>query len=1120
MVYRSYIFRLGTIFILLLCLITRIHAQLGIGGIPPSFKYPQTRSSISDIHDIYVPFSIDDLLSDDLLNEQDGNPPRIAILLPAGLSISNNGIWKTLPGGEKIWQIHISANNALAIALYYNKFYIPEGGKLYIYNAQHTQILGAFDHYTNPKGGKFVTEFVAGEEVILEYVASDEQSSSDKPCIEIEEIGYGYNHLEIREDNDNTENISGSCMVDINCEEGQEWQDEKKGVCKMIMKIGTGSYLCTGSVINNTSGKLYPYILTAHHCLVASKETATNEELEQFLFYFNYERIRCGEKHQTKPKTITGCRLLAASILSGGVDEALLELSKDIPDSLNIYYNGWDRSPTPAQSGVCIHHPQGDVKKISTFTNPANSDTWRTKENVALENGHWNVQFSETVNGHGVTEKGSSGSPLFNQNGLIVGTLTGGTSSCTNPNGRNLFGKLHYFWDMCGKEDNERLDIWLDPNKTGVSQLQGRYATEPKPIPTGLSASWDAIKETISLQWSKPESEEIPVKYIILRNGYPIGSTTNLFFSEKKLPIGKYLYSIIGVYSDGKSSEASAPVAVSVYNYPIPTPPKIVRSGNKELSLSWENPLSEQQIFWGTMKPSVFCRTVEYKPFYFGQCWDEKEINSIDNFVIHSISFFPAQGAKYSLLIKQGINSYTQKIESFQLNTINEIILNTPFIIDKDNGQLIIAIKAESYLSEHGPACCDNGPAVNGKGNLLSLDGENWTAIYDNDPKSDFNFLVAANISSSLVPENNFQTPTASNYQGKNSSEAIKTIITEKIALKKQSENLTIYSSIPVGIPPTTWNVYRNGQLVNTNPIHSLSFTDSGLQPGEYSYKIEALYENQTIIKESPEISFRLSEKNWDADILSLEVSYVEESWSPEDLSKTEWSHGLPCHTENVVISIKTSPGATSEINGEVGTNYHFTFGKNSGKYPISIKITSEDKSHTKSYTLNLLKLSEYSIMQRWDNILSLVTNPNNNGGLNFISYQWFCNNDIMPGKTQPYISIIPNKLENAYHIEVVTTEGITLRSCESNILPITSNVTITPTLIKQGDILKIHIDQEEDLSQCRISIINTLGIIIKDFIPTISDTNLPFSWNAGNYIVRVITPSNKIHETKIICTP
>ena len=79
-------------------------------------------------------------------------------------------------------------------------------------------------------------------------------------------------------------------MVDINCEEGQEWQDEKKGVCKMIMKIGTGSYLCTGSVINNTSGKLYPYILTAHHCLVASKETATNEELEQFLFYFNYEK--------------------------------------------------------------------------------------------------------------------------------------------------------------------------------------------------------------------------------------------------------------------------------------------------------------------------------------------------------------------------------------------------------------------------------------------------------------------------------------------------------------------------------------------------------------------------------------------------------------------------------------------------------------------------------------------------------------------------------------------------------------------------------------------------------------------------------------------------------------
>ena len=54
-----------------------------------------------------------------------------------------------------------------------------------------------------------------------------------------------------------------------------------------------------------------------------------------------------------------------------------------------------------------------------------------------------NVVFEQTANGHAVTEGGSSGSPLFNQNKQIVGTLSGGSSSCEKPNGANTYGKLY-----------------------------------------------------------------------------------------------------------------------------------------------------------------------------------------------------------------------------------------------------------------------------------------------------------------------------------------------------------------------------------------------------------------------------------------------------------------------------------------------------------------------------------------------------------------------------------------------------------------------------------------------------------------------------------------------------
>lgn len=62
--------------------------------------------------------------------------------------------------------------------LYYETFYLPEGGKLFIYNAEKTHLLGAYTSQTNPDGKSFATEFVAGDDIILEY---EPPVSDEKP---------------------------------------------------------------------------------------------------------------------------------------------------------------------------------------------------------------------------------------------------------------------------------------------------------------------------------------------------------------------------------------------------------------------------------------------------------------------------------------------------------------------------------------------------------------------------------------------------------------------------------------------------------------------------------------------------------------------------------------------------------------------------------------------------------------------------------------------------------------------------------------------------------------------------------------------------------------------------
>ena len=517
----------------------KAECQLSVGGEPPSFFFGLPRDLTRKIE--VSPPDLTLTRQEDMINP---SPYRFGILLPVNVSPDYSGNWTTLPDGVQIWRATVSSPGALAISAYFDKFYIPDGGKLFIYNSDKTQVIGAFTPLNNSKNSLFATELISGDEMTLEYVQP--AGSNQVPPLHLNEITYAYRGVDFLNKNYNR-GVTGSCEVNVNCPEGDDWQDQKRGVVRIHLKRDGGTFWCTGSLVNNTSNDNTPYILTANHCGYNS----TEQELQQWIFYFNYESPECVTTGIKNPISLIGATLKAHSgdQLTIGSDFYLVRMNENIPDSFHVYYNGWSRSEDyPSPSGVGIHHPGGGLKKISTYTQALESSSWMGNPGLT----HWKVFWVQTVSGHGVTEGGSSGSPLFDNQGHIVGGLSGGESACDSIhiNLADYYGKFAWAWSSDGHDSTSQLKGWLDPDSTNVYVLDGHYADSLIPVIPPLQSIYpNPFKDfiTISLKNVKKGVHvmvyDIPGQ-LLLNDNYQMNGNGNFQINLDFLPKGLYLIRI------------------------------------------------------------------------------------------------------------------------------------------------------------------------------------------------------------------------------------------------------------------------------------------------------------------------------------------------------------------------------------------------------------------------------------------------------------------------------------------------------------------------------------------------------------------------------------------------
>lgn len=441
-------------------------------------KKPVSFSSGMDIFDESLEANVLPALNMEMVQKEDkdrdstGLPPYDGRRILVDWSMENNGTWFELDDGSRLWKMKVQAPGALSLEVFFDDFYLPEGAEFYLYSIDGLQYEGAHTSANNPESGYYSTGMIHSETVILEYFEPSEVT--DIARIDIQDVGYRYRDLTPQGSRG-----SDDCQVDINCPEGDDWQDQKKGAVRLRVSVsGGGTFWCSGSLMNNTAGDCKPYVLSAFHCIDQLLDNMS--DFEQLRFYFNFERPDCFDGNAPAGQQVMGCSIAARSnsASGSGSDFVLLELLDEIPEFYEPYWNGWNlQSTTISGGGVGIHHPSGDSKKISTSTSNFVTTTW----NFGGAQAYWRVFWSETESGHGVTEGGSSGSPLFDSNGLVVGTLTGGASFCNSvqPGGKDdpdWYGKISYHWDQNTGSQVIDLKTKLDPLNTGQSALMGTYA--------------------------------------------------------------------------------------------------------------------------------------------------------------------------------------------------------------------------------------------------------------------------------------------------------------------------------------------------------------------------------------------------------------------------------------------------------------------------------------------------------------------------------------------------------------------------------------------------------------------------------------------------------------------
>jgi lysyl endopeptidase len=364
--------------------------------------------------------------------QQIGLPAYMSETASRGLA-PNALTWLPDGLGGAVARFDVTSAEAKAIRLGFNVGNVPRGATLrFVGNAENNRVFAVSGaDIAGTEDGEYWSPIVLGDTISVEIQL---RSLRDRNQLELEV--FGASHLfanPAQNDNDllkATKAGSASCEVNIACSSDSAAKAVAAAVMRLVFTKGGSSFLCTGTLLNDTdTATTRPYIYSANHCISTSTVANTLQT------FWNYQSSTCGGTSSGPSTTLAGGAFLRVTDFNS--DITLMEMKQPPPSG--ALFAGWNAGTVANNTGIVgIHHPAGDIKKISLGT--------MTNNNVQSFGGRTSPYYQVVWNS-GVTEGGSSGSAIFTKSSTsgkyqLRGGLLGGSSFCDAQSAPDVYSRM------------------------------------------------------------------------------------------------------------------------------------------------------------------------------------------------------------------------------------------------------------------------------------------------------------------------------------------------------------------------------------------------------------------------------------------------------------------------------------------------------------------------------------------------------------------------------------------------------------------------------------------------------------------------------------------------------
>ena len=351
------------------------------------------------------------------------------------LGSPSHGAMARAADGGMVWTAALHSDFAAGLRVHFEDFALPQGYEVWIYS-MNGGVRGPYTGHGPLDSGEFWSHTVAGPDAVLQMRSAGAAVSEQTVTFKVTEVAH-----EGRDANLKTFcSYNEDCIENGDCYQGTAIDQAKGAVALMRYVERRRTYICSGGLLNSTENPGTPYFLTANHCIDDNTVASTLETWFQFTH-------PCGDYDcptqwvWDNPNTL-GATVVATNATS---DFTLLQLSQTPPGG--SVFLGWSTDAVAYVNGTDLYrisHPSGAPQAYS------HHQVWNPPvECTGWSRGEWIYHQDQT----GATEGGSSGSPVLNAAGQVIGQLSGGCgydvyNTCNNIDNSTVDGAFAAYYDQ------------------------------------------------------------------------------------------------------------------------------------------------------------------------------------------------------------------------------------------------------------------------------------------------------------------------------------------------------------------------------------------------------------------------------------------------------------------------------------------------------------------------------------------------------------------------------------------------------------------------------------------------------------------------------------------------